>query len=130
MEVIAVLIAAAAGYAAAAGLQAGLGAAFRRAADLSAAEAAARRRRTLPHVTALAAALLTAGLLRHAFVVSGVSGADAGAVAGLGLGAFVAAPWIAAAHAFAGRRAALVSIDVARAVICCGVIGLVLGALG
>lgn len=127
---MAVLAAALAGWAAGLAMQAALGGVFRRAADLTEAEAAARRRRTAPLLTALGAALLAAGMMRHVFVMAGVTGADPGFVAGLGAGAFIAAPFIATAHAFAGRRAGLVIFDVARAVICCGVIGLVLGALG
>jgi hypothetical protein len=130
MQIIAVFAAAAVGWAAAAASQAALDAAFRRAADLSAEAEGARRRRTQPQFTAIAAALLTAGLLRHVFAASGVVGADAGAITGLGAGAFIAAPWIATAHAFAGRRAALVFIDIGRTVIACGAMGFVLGLMG
>lgn len=86
-------------------------------------------RSPLPFVIGFLASLLTAGLMRHVFVASGVSGAGAGLIGGLGVGLFFAAPWIATNYAFAGRPKALWWIDCGHVILACTAIGLVLGLL-
>lgn len=71
-------------------------------------------------------AILVAGMMRHVFVTSGVDTAGKGALTGLGLGLFVAVPWIATNYLYAQRPAALTFIDGTYAAAGCTLIGLVL----
>ena len=80
----------------------------------------------MPYVIALVCALAVAGMMRHVFALGGVEGVQKGLVSGLGIGAFLAAPWIATNYAFAGRPAKLSLIDGGYATFGCGIIGLVL----
>lgn len=81
-----------------------------------------------PFIVGAVAALLSAGMLRHVLATSGVAGAGAGLVSGLGVGLFLAAPWIAMHYAFARRGVALVLIDGGYVVAAFGLMGLILGA--
>lgn len=81
----------------------------------------------LPHLVSLVALVLVAGMVRHTFATAGIDGWAEGLVGGLGLGAFVAAPWIAITYVYAARPRALWLIDCGYATIATGVIGLVLG---
>ena len=126
MQMIAVLLAAAAGF--------GAGAVWyminakRWAAAVGRTEDALGADRTaLPFVIAIAASVLTAGLMRHAFASGGVSGIGGGLVIGFGVGLFFVAPWIVSNYAFAGRPKALWWIDAGHVVLACSAIGLVLG---
>lgn len=80
-----------------------------------------------PFVIGGIAALLTAGMMRHILAAAGVTGVGGGLIAGLGMGAFVAAPWIVLNYAFAGRPRSLWWIDGLHVVGAQGLIGLVLG---
>ncbi|HSF96739.1 MAG TPA: DUF1761 domain-containing protein [Thermohalobaculum sp.] len=75
----------------------------------------------------IAANLMTAGLMRHILASAGVTGAGAALIAGLGLGLFAVAPWVLTNYAFAGRPKALWWIDAGHVVLACAAIGLVLG---
>lgn len=81
----------------------------------------------MPYVIALICALVVAGMMRHVFGLGGVVGVQKGLIAGLGIGAFLATPWIATNYAFAGRSGKLTLIDGGYATLGCGIIGLVLG---
>ncbi|WP_163847847.1 DUF1761 domain-containing protein [Pseudooceanicola aestuarii] len=81
----------------------------------------------LPYVVSAIAMILVAGMMRHMFAMAGITGAGKGLVSGLGIGLFFIAPWIAMNTAYAGRPAKLALIDGGYAVAGCGVIGLVLG---
>ena len=85
-------------------------------------------RNPLPFAVAVLGSLLTAGMMRHVFAMAGVEGIGAGLVSGLGIGAFMTAPWIVTNYAFAGRPGALWMIDAGHAILACGAIGAVLGA--
>lgn len=87
-------------------------------------------RSALPFVLSFVGYCLTAGMLRHILVGSGVSGAGAGLVAGLGLGLFVAAPFVVTNYAYAARPSDLWWIDGGHPVLACTVMGLVLGIFG
>jgi hypothetical protein len=126
MQVVAVLLAAAAGF--------GAGAAWymvnarRWAAAVGRTEDELKADRSvLPFVIGFAASLLTAGLMRHVFASGGVSGIGGGLLGGFGVGLFFVAPWILTNYAFAGRPRALWWIDGGHVVLACSAIGLVLG---
>jgi len=80
----------------------------------------------VPYIIAFVCAIIVAGMMRHIFSLGGVEGITKGLVAGLGIGAFLATPWIATNYAFAGRPGKLTLIDGGYATIGCGIIGLVL----
>ncbi len=96
----------------------------------SEAELQAARRRNLPFVVAPLGYCLTAAMLWHIMASSGVTGLGAGLVAGLGLGLFVAVPFVLTNYAFADRPRALWWIDAGHVALACAVIGAVLGAAG
>lgn len=72
------------------------------------------------------AILIVAGMMRHIFALGAVEGAGKGLVAGLGLGLFIASPWIVVNYAFAGKPRNLTLIDGGYATVGCAIIGLVL----
>ena len=80
------------------------------------------------YLLALIAALLVAGMMRHVFAMAGISTPAKGAISGLGLGLFVASPWIMINNAFGGRPFSLTLIDGGYATFGCALIGLVLTA--
>lgn len=79
------------------------------------------------YIAAFVSTLLVAGMMRHIFVLAGIDGGLKGMVSGLGLGLFIAAPWLATNYGFAGRPRNLLLIDGGYSTIGCTVIGLVLG---
>ncbi|MEM7684244.1 MAG: DUF1761 domain-containing protein [Paracoccaceae bacterium] len=81
-------------------------------------------------VIAFAAALMTAGMMRHVFAMSGIDSFSGGLISGLGIGAFMTAPWIMTNYAFSDRPKALWAIDCGYAAAACTVIGGILGAFG
>ncbi|MSU91192.1 DUF1761 family protein [Rhodobacteraceae bacterium 2CG4] len=85
------------------------------------------RKNPAPYIISFAATVLVAGMMRHILVMAGIDSVGAALVTGLGLGAFIAAPWIVTNYAFAGRPRALMAIDATYAVVGCAIIGLVLG---
>lgn len=54
-----------------------------------------------PYVVSFLCTLLVAGMTRHVFATSGIETLGKGMLAGLGLGLFIAAPWIATNVMFA-----------------------------
>ena len=80
----------------------------------------------IPYITAFIMAVLVAGMMRHVFVMAGIDTVGKGLTTGLGLGLFVAAPWIVNNVMFSDRPKALAAIDGGYAVGGCTVIGLVL----
>ncbi len=125
MDYIAVFVAAAAGYAFGAAWYMALAKPWMAAAGRTEAEVKASAS-PLPYIVAFAGAVLCAGMLRHVFAVSGVTGAGAGLVAGL----FIASPWVITTHAFGDRKPALWLIDAGHVTGACAMIGLVLGLFG
>jgi len=71
--------------------------------------------------------LVVAGMMRHGLAMSGIEGAGKSALAGFGIGAFMATPWIITNHAYGMKPRMLTLIDGGYATIGCTVIGLVLG---
>ena len=78
------------------------------------------------YIVAFVAVILVAGMMRHAFHMAGIESSGKGLLAGLGIGAFLATPWIATNNAFAGRSARLTFIDGVYATVGCTLIGTVL----
>lgn len=84
------------------------------------------RRSPLPHVVGFLCLLLVAGMMRHMFGMAGIETVGKGLVSGLGLGAFIAAPWLVMNVLYSGRSKALIWIDGGYAVIGCTIVGTVL----
>lgn len=126
MGFLAVILAAAAGFASGAVWYMVNGKRWMEAAGLSEAEIK-QDKSPMPFIVGALASLLTAGLMRHVFAGAGVGGIGAGLVGGLGVGLFFVAPWIMTNYAFAGRPRALWWIDSGHVVLACSAIGLVLG---
>ncbi|MDA5092924.1 DUF1761 domain-containing protein [Aliiroseovarius sp. KMU-50] len=80
-----------------------------------------------PYIVAFIMALLVAGMMRHIFTMAGIDSAGKGLITGLGLGLFVAAPWIVNNVMFSDRSKSLIWIDGGYAAGGCAVAGLVLG---
>ncbi|OWU85955.1 hypothetical protein ATO6_03505 [Oceanicola sp. 22II-s10i] len=81
----------------------------------------------LPFVISGIAMILVAGMMRHMFAMSGIEGAGKGLLAGLGVGAFFITPWVAMNYAYADRKPKLTLLDGGYSILGPGVIGLVLG---
>jgi len=80
----------------------------------------------LPFILSAIAMILVAGMMRHVFAMSGVEGAGAGLVAGLGIGLFFISPWIMINNAYGMRPFKLTLIDGGYASFGCAIIGMVL----
>ena len=80
-----------------------------------------------PFLVAAIAMILVAGMMRHIFAMAGLDGPGQGLVAGLGIGAFFITPWVAMNYAYAARPVQLTVIDGGYSILGCAVIGLVLG---
>ncbi|WP_407493832.1 DUF1761 domain-containing protein [Pseudooceanicola sp. MF1-13] len=81
----------------------------------------------MPFVISGVAMILVSGMMRHMFATSGIDGPFAGLVAGLGVGLFFITPWVAMNYAYAMRPRRLTIIDGGYSVLGPGIIGLVLG---
>lgn len=79
-----------------------------------------------PFIIAFVSAILVSGMMRHIFSLAGIAGVDKGFVSGLGLGLFIATPWIATNYGFSMRPRSLLLIDGAHATIGCAIMGVVL----
>jgi hypothetical protein len=80
----------------------------------------------MPFVLSAIAMIVVAGMMRHMFGMAGIDTISEGLVAGFGLGAFIAFPWVATNYAYAGRPPALTLIDGTYAVAGCTIIGMIL----
>ncbi len=79
-----------------------------------------------PYIIAFIAALFVAGMMRHVFSLSGIDTIAKGLVSGLGIGLFLASPWLATCYAFGGRPFRLTLIDAGYATFGCAIMGTVL----
>ena len=70
--------------------------------------------------------LLVAGMMRHAFAMSGIDTLSLGVVSGLGIGLFFIAPWITLNVLYSQRPRILAVIDGGYAAVACAVMGGVL----
>lgn len=84
------------------------------------------RKNPVPYIASFILAILVAGMMRHVFASSGVATFGGGLLSGLGMGAFIAAPWLITNYLYAQRSKALMVIDGGYAIGGCTVIGAVL----
>ncbi|MCG6883671.1 MAG: DUF1761 domain-containing protein [Silicimonas sp.] len=80
----------------------------------------------LPYILAIIAMIVVAGMMRHAFAMTGIDGLGKGIVAGLGIGAFFISPWIMINNGYSARPFRLTLIDGGYATFGCAIIGAVL----
>lgn len=124
MEFINVIVAAAAGWIFGAVWYGVMGKKWMAAAGLT--EESIDRKNPVPYIGSFLCAILVAGMTRHIFATSGVVGVWEGFVSGLGLGLFIAVPWLATNYLFAQRDRSLIFIDGVYAAIGNALIGVVL----
>ena len=86
----------------------------------------ANRKDPKPYIISILCAIVVAGMMRHMFSLAGIDSLGKGLVAGLGLGLFIAVPWIVTNYSFAGRPKQLILIDGGYAAIGCTIMGIVL----
>ncbi|KPA19876.1 hypothetical protein shim_38350 [Shimia sp. SK013] len=79
-----------------------------------------------PYILAFVCALIVAGMMRHVFALSAIETLDKGIIGGLGIGLFLAAPWVVTNYGFAGRSRTLMIIDGGYATLGCTIMGAVL----
>ncbi|MGH1330062.1 MAG: DUF1761 domain-containing protein [Paracoccaceae bacterium] len=128
MELIAVLVAALAGFAFGAVWYMTLAKPWVKAAEVACDENGKPLNSSkVPFLISGICMILVAGMMRHMFAMAGIDGAGKGLVAGLGVGLFFIAPWVAMNYGYAGRPRNLSIIDGGYAVFGSAVIGLVLG---
>ncbi len=79
-----------------------------------------------PYILAFLCTVVVAGMMRHIFALSNIDTLAKGVMAGLGIGLFLAAPWVVTNYGFAGRSRKLMLIDGGYATIGCTIMGAVL----
>ncbi|MDF0602347.1 DUF1761 domain-containing protein [Psychromarinibacter sp. C21-152] len=84
----------------------------------------------VPYIGSFICCILVAGMTRHILAMSGIDTLGAAAVTGLGLGLFVAAPWIATNVLFSVRSKALIWMDGAYPAVGMTLMGIVLALFG
>ena len=78
-------------------------------------------------VAAFLCSVVVAGMMRHVLSMSNIETFGGGALAGLGLGLFIATPWIVMNNMFGMKPRALTLIDCTYASVGCMIMGAVLG---
>ncbi|MEM1410516.1 MAG: DUF1761 domain-containing protein [Pseudomonadota bacterium] len=78
------------------------------------------------YIIALIAMILVSGMMRHTFALSNIDTLAKGAISGLGIGLFFISPWIMINNAYGDRPFRLTLIDGGYATFGCAIIGLVL----
>jgi hypothetical protein len=81
----------------------------------------------LPFVISGICMILVAGMMRHIFAMAGIETLGESLVAGLGIGLFFITPWVAMNYAYAQRPFKLTILDGGYSILGSAVIGLVLG---
>jgi len=79
-----------------------------------------------PYILSAICMIVVAGMMRHMFAMAGIDTLGKGFTSGLGLGAFIALPWILTNYAYSMRPRMLSIIDGGYAVIGCTIIGTIL----
>ena len=80
----------------------------------------------LPYILSMIAMILVAGMMRHTFALSGIETFGKGLISGLGVGLFFISPWIMINNAYGMRPFKLTLIDAGYATFGCAIIGAVL----
>ncbi|GHA48902.1 hypothetical protein GCM10008927_12560 [Amylibacter ulvae] len=80
-----------------------------------------------PYIIAFISAILVAGMMRHIFASSGIDTGAKGLVSGLGIGLFLASPWLATCYSFGMRPRKLIAIDAGYITFGSAIMGFVLG---
>ena len=80
----------------------------------------------MPFILGFIAMILVAGMMRHVFALSDINSMGKGLVSGFGIGLFLAAPWLLICYGFAGRSRKLVLIDGGYATLACAAGGTIL----
>ncbi len=80
----------------------------------------------VPYIVSILCLIIVAGMMRHVFALSAIDTVGKGLMSGLGIGLFLATPWIATNYTFADRPKSLILIDGGYATIGCTVMGIVL----
>lgn len=80
----------------------------------------------VPFIISAIMVIVVAGMMRHVFGMAAIDTVAKGFKAGLGLGAFIVAPWIITNYAYSMRPKALTLIDCGYAIIGCTIIGTIL----
>ena len=127
MEYIAVLVAAAGAYAFGAFWYTYNGERWMAAAGITKEQiAGGAGKNPTPFIISAVMVILVSGMMRHIFGMGGIDTLSKGFLSGLGLGAFIVAPWIVTNYAYSMRPRALTLIDGAYAIIGCTIIGTIL----
>lgn len=127
MEFVAVLIAAAAGFAFGAAWYMALAKPWMAAANIKVGpDGNPENTSPLPYIMAAFAMVLVAGMMRHTFALSGIDTFGKGLMSGLGIGLFFISPWIMINNGYGGRPFKLTLIDGGYATFGCAIIGAVL----
>ena len=129
MGVVAVLVAALAGFAMGAVWYMSLAKPWMKAAGIEVDENGKPKGNgsPMPFVISGIAMILVAGMMRHIFAMAGIDGVGEGLIAGLGIGLFFITPWVAMNYAYAMRPRNLTLLDGGYSILGPGIIGLVLG---
>lgn len=80
----------------------------------------------MPFIISAIMVIIVAGMMRHTFSLSGIDTVGKGFLSGLGIGAFLVAPWIVTNYAYSMRPRMLTVIDGGYAIIGCTIIGTIL----
>jgi len=127
MGLLAVLVAAIAGFAFGAAWYMALAKPWMEAASIKVDENGKPLNDTpLPYIMAGIAMILVAGMMRHTFALSGIDTVGKGLISGLGIGLFFISPWIMINNAYGDRPFKLTLIDGGYATFGCAIIGAVL----
>lgn len=79
-----------------------------------------------PYIMGFLAMILVAGMMRHVFALSDIDTIGKGLISGFGIGLFLAAPWLMICYGFAGRPFKLLLIDGGYAALGSAAVGFVL----
>ena len=127
MEILSVIIAAAAGFGFGAVWYMALSKPWMAAANIKADENGnPENDGPLPYIMAALAMLLVAGMMRHTFALSDITTLSKGLVSGLGIGLFFISPWIMINNGYTSRPFKLTLIDGGYATFGCAIMGAVL----
>lgn len=127
MELLNVIVAAAAGYAFGAVWYMTLSKPWVEASGIECDENGKPKNQSMtPFILSGIAMILVAGMMRHVFGMAGIASVGKGFLAGAGIGLFLISPWIMINNAYGGRPFKLTIIDGGYAIFGCAIIGAVL----